>query len=70
MQYSQIVGAGLPAMAIYQPTVHCLMHRYRSLLKAATFSCGEQACPALGCEAAPNPDTEYFQENCGALTGA
>ena len=24
----------------------------------------------MGCEAAPNPDTEYFQENCSAFTGA
>ncbi len=38
--------------------------------KAANFSCGEQACPALGCEAAPNPDAEFFQENCSAFTGA
>ena len=34
------------------------------------FSCGEQACPALGCEAAPDPDAEFFQENCSAFTGA
>ena len=52
----------------------CDGHRYlhnrltRSLWPVGC--CGEQACPALGCEAAPNPDTEFFQENCSAFTGA
>ncbi|TLG83420.1 hypothetical protein FEM54_33465, partial [Pseudomonas edaphica] len=40
-----------------------------------SFSCGEQACrivapPALGCEAAPNPVAEFFQEHCSAFIGA
>ncbi|WP_282398240.1 hypothetical protein, partial [Pseudomonas sp. PS01298] len=32
--------------------------------------CGEQACPALGCAAAPKPDWSFSQINCGGLIGA
>ncbi len=31
--------------------------------------CGERACPALGREAAPNPDNEDYQKNPIALIG-
>ncbi len=32
--------------------------------------CGERACPALGCGAAPKTATEIYRKKCGVLDGA
>ncbi|MBS7844907.1 hypothetical protein KFF47_19185 [Pseudomonas fluorescens] len=37
--------------------------------QAQQANCGEQACPALGCEAALKPHTTVCLKRCGGITG-